>query len=298
MPDVPYTLSDMANDCVGLLDALGVDAAHVVGASMGGMIAQTMAIEHPDRVRSLTSIMSSVGDPRSGKPNPRRWRCCSPSHQPSARPTSRALRADAVWASKRYVDVDRIRRRAAESFDRSFYPAGGPRQLAAIYASGDRTAALARRRCPDAGDPWPRRHADHARRRNGDGRGDPRRPPPARRRHGPRPSAGAVAADRLGDRRSSRSVSGPLAGYRIIEIAGIGPGPFAAMLLADMGAEVIRVERAPARARCRRPTRRTSTSRCAVGATSPSTSSIQTASPCCSTSSSAPTPSSRDSGPA
>ena len=135
----------MANDCVGLLDALDIDAAHVVGASMGGMIAQTMAIEHPDRVRSLTSMMSSPGDPRTGKPEPEALEVLL-----TVPPTERGAYIDAaartaVWASKRYVDVERIRRRAAESFDRSFYPEGGPRQLAAIYASGDRTAALARR---------------------------------------------------------------------------------------------------------------------------------------------------------
>jgi pimeloyl-ACP methyl ester carboxylesterase len=142
MPDVPYTLSDMANDCVGLLDALDVDVAHVVGASMGGMIAQTLAIEHPERVRSLTSMMSSTGDPRSGKPEPEALDVLL-----TVPPTERtayinAAARTAVWASKRYVDLDRIRRRAAESFDRSFYPEGGPRQLAAIYASGDRSAAL------------------------------------------------------------------------------------------------------------------------------------------------------------
>jgi pimeloyl-ACP methyl ester carboxylesterase len=142
MPDVPYTLTDMANDCVGLLDALDIDAAHVVGASMGGMIAQTLAIEHPERVRSLTSVMSSTGDPRTGKPEPEALEVLL-----TVPPTEReayiaASERVAVWASKRYVDLERIRRRAAESFDRSFYPAGSPRQLAAIYASGDRTAAL------------------------------------------------------------------------------------------------------------------------------------------------------------
>jgi pimeloyl-ACP methyl ester carboxylesterase len=142
MPDVPYTLTDMANDCVGLLDALGVDAAHIVGASMGGMIAQTVAIEHPERVRSLTSVMSSTGDPRTGKPEPEALEVLL-----TVPPTERdayieASTRVAVWASKRYVDLERIRRRAAESFDRSFYPAGSPRQLAAIYASGDRTAGL------------------------------------------------------------------------------------------------------------------------------------------------------------
>ena len=142
MPEVPYTLSDMGNDSVGLLDALDIDSAHLVGASMGGMIAQTMAIEHPERVRSLTSMMSSPGDPRIGKPEPAALEVLL-----TVPPTERSAYVDAatrtaVWASKRYVDVERIRRRAAESFDRSFYPAGGPRQLAAMHASGDRTAAL------------------------------------------------------------------------------------------------------------------------------------------------------------
>ncbi len=142
MPEVPYTLSDMANDGVGLLDALEIATAHVVGASMGGMIAQTMAIEHPDRVRSLTSMMSSPGDPRTGKPEPEALEVLL-----TVPPSDRAAYVDAasrtaVWASKRYVDIERIRARAAEGYDRSFYPEGGPRQLAAIYASGDRTAAL------------------------------------------------------------------------------------------------------------------------------------------------------------
>ncbi len=169
MPEIPYTLSDMGNDCVGLLDALEIDAAHVVGASMGGMIAQTVAIEHPERVRSLTSIMSSPGDPRTGKPEPEALEVLL-----TVPPTERGAYLDAaartaVWASKRYVDVDRIRRRAGESFDRSFYPEGGPRQLAAIYASGDRTGGIAASRRPDAGDPRARRHVDHAERRDGHG---------------------------------------------------------------------------------------------------------------------------------
>ena len=70
LPPVPYTLSDMAADAVGLLDHLGIARAHVMGASMGGMIAQTIAIEHPQRCLSLISVMSSPGDPRAGKPAP------------------------------------------------------------------------------------------------------------------------------------------------------------------------------------------------------------------------------------
>ena len=143
LPDVPYTLCDMANDGIGLLDALGIDHAHVAGSSMGGMIAQTMAVEHPDRIRSLTSIMSSPGDPRTGKPTPEALEVLL-----AVPPVEREAFIDQaaktiVWASKRYGDVDQIRGRFAALYDRSFYPEGGPRQLAAIYASGDRTAALA-----------------------------------------------------------------------------------------------------------------------------------------------------------
>ena len=70
VPEVPYTLSDMAADGIGLLDHLGVNRAHIAGVSMGGMIVQMMAIEHPERIASLTSIMSSTGHPRSGAPTP------------------------------------------------------------------------------------------------------------------------------------------------------------------------------------------------------------------------------------
>jgi pimeloyl-ACP methyl ester carboxylesterase len=142
LPPVPYTLSDMGNDGIGLLDALGIERAHVAGASMGGMIAQTMAIEHPDRILSLTSIMSSPGDPLVGKPSPEALEVLL-----ATPPTERAAFQDAsarciVWASKRYGDADVLRQRAGEAFDRSFYPEGLPRQLAAIYATGDRTDRL------------------------------------------------------------------------------------------------------------------------------------------------------------
>ena len=70
LPEVPYTLSDMAADAIGLLDHLGIESAHAVGASMGGMIVQTMAIEHPERLLSVTSVMSMVGDPEYGMATP------------------------------------------------------------------------------------------------------------------------------------------------------------------------------------------------------------------------------------
>jgi pimeloyl-ACP methyl ester carboxylesterase len=143
LPEVPYTLSDMAADGIGLLDHLGIDRAHIVGNSMGGMIVQTMAIEHPDRVASVTSVMSSTGDPRVGRPTPEaRDALLAPP------PTGRAEYIEAsqnslIWASKRFPDPAWLRTSAAAQYDRCFYPEGATRQLAAIYASGDRSAGLA-----------------------------------------------------------------------------------------------------------------------------------------------------------
>ncbi|MGD9997178.1 MAG: alpha/beta fold hydrolase [Ilumatobacteraceae bacterium] len=143
VPPVPYTLSDMAADAVGLLDALGIEHAHIMGASMGGMIAQTVAIEHPARTASLTSIMSMPGEPEVGQPSPEAAAALL-----APPPTERQAYIDAspswmVWQSKKYRDEDLTRRQAAADYDRSFYPEGAPRQLAAIYASGARTEGLA-----------------------------------------------------------------------------------------------------------------------------------------------------------
>jgi pimeloyl-ACP methyl ester carboxylesterase len=142
VPPVPYTLSDMASDAIGLLDALGIDRAHIVGASMGGMIAQHVAIEHPGRVISLTSIMSTPGEPEVGTPSPEAIAALL-----TPPPVDRAGYIDAsarwlTWQSKTYADQDANRQRAAENYDRSFYPEGSTRQLAAIYASGRRTVGL------------------------------------------------------------------------------------------------------------------------------------------------------------
>jgi Predicted hydrolases or acyltransferases (alpha/beta hydrolase superfamily) len=148
LPEVPYTLSDMAADGIGLLDHLGIDRAHVVGASMGGMIVQTMAIEHPDRLLSVTSIMSTVGDTEYGKPEPDAIQVLL-TPPPADRDGVIARSVDmAVWASKRWFDPDTTRRLAAFHYDRSFYPEGAPRQLSAIYASGDRSEELRSVRVP------------------------------------------------------------------------------------------------------------------------------------------------------
>ena len=142
LPPVPYTLSEMAADGIGLLDHLGIARAHVVGASMGGMIVQMMAIEHPTRLRSMISIMSMTGDPEYGQASPEAMGALL-----AAPPVERDAYIESadrwgIWASKKYGDPGEARVRAAESYDRSFYPEGGSRQLAAIFATGDRTERL------------------------------------------------------------------------------------------------------------------------------------------------------------
>lgn len=148
IPPVPYTLSDMAADAVGLLDHLGIDAAHVVGASMGGMIAQTMAIEHPHRLRSLTSIMSMTGELEFGSPTPEAGAVLLAPPPADRQAYIDASVAAQVWQSRRYFDEKQVRADAARGYDRSFYPEGASRQLAAIYASGSRAEGLSTLRVP------------------------------------------------------------------------------------------------------------------------------------------------------
>lgn len=143
MPDVPYALSDMSNDGFALLTHLGIDRAHIVGASLGGMIVQTMAIEHPGRVLSLTSIMSTTGEPAFYQSQPDvRAALLTP------RPTQREAYIEATVAytktiaSRRYFDAALVAARTAAAFDRSFYPIGMLRQTAAIRVSGSRDAKL------------------------------------------------------------------------------------------------------------------------------------------------------------
>jgi pimeloyl-ACP methyl ester carboxylesterase len=137
----PYSLSDMADDAVGVLDALGIDSAHIVGASMGGMIAQQVAIRHPDRTRSLCSIMSMprfiIGDPEvsavlmADDPGTREGRI------ENGIEGSRLLTGDGFP-----FDEDRTRTSIEASIDRAWHPEGTARQMAAILADGDRTEAL------------------------------------------------------------------------------------------------------------------------------------------------------------
>jgi pimeloyl-ACP methyl ester carboxylesterase len=140
----PYLLQDMAADAFGLMDHLEIEAAHVVGASMGGMIAQTMAIRRPERVRSLVSMMSTTGNRWVGTPTLRVWGTLLAS-QPRDRDgyVERVVKTFALVGSPGFPrDEQRLRRLAGEMYDRSHRPAGILRQMHAITASGDRTADL------------------------------------------------------------------------------------------------------------------------------------------------------------
>ena len=145
---IPYTLSDMAADGIDLLTALGIEHAHVVGASMGGMIAQRMAVEYPTRILTLTSMMSSTGEPEVGQSTPEAQQVLF-----APRPADRdgyiaAAERELVWASRRYPDIEGLRQLAAASYDRSYYPAGIPRQLGAMVLDGSRAADLAQLHVP------------------------------------------------------------------------------------------------------------------------------------------------------
>jgi pimeloyl-ACP methyl ester carboxylesterase len=141
---VPYVLDDMAGDSFGLLDALDIERAHVVGVSMGGMIGQTMAIRSPERVLSLASMMSTTGDRRVGTPKLRVWsvmmRRAPQDRDAYIRYFTRVFRM--IGSPAYRVDDARMRELAAATYDRCHYPAGTARQLGAILASGSRTAAL------------------------------------------------------------------------------------------------------------------------------------------------------------
>lgn len=147
-PPAGYLLSDMARDAAELLTALGHESAHVVGMSMGGMIAQTLAISHPSRVRTLTSIMSNTGDRRHGRP--RRALAAKFARMPEPRRDTAVDDAVTMFGliSGPTFDPVECRRLAEVSVARSWRPKGTARQAAAIFASPDRTAALGLVRAP------------------------------------------------------------------------------------------------------------------------------------------------------
>lgn len=145
-PKVPYTLSDMADDAIGVLDALGIDKAHIVGASMGGMIAQRMAIHHAGRMFSLTSIFSTTGNgklPQADKAAIDTLTTPPISMEEDAL-VEHGIKIQAAIGSPGFrPDPERQRARVRDAVRRSVYPAGQMRQMAAIIHDGDRTPLLA-----------------------------------------------------------------------------------------------------------------------------------------------------------
>ncbi|WP_073225222.1 alpha/beta fold hydrolase [Streptomyces sp. NBRC 110465] len=145
---VPYRLRDMADDGLGLLTALGIERAHVVGASMGGMIAQTMALSFPERVLTLTSMMSSTGESAYGQSSPEAQAVLFAPKPADRAGYVAAAGKELAWASQRYGDAAALRELAAASYDRAYYPAGIGRQLGAMVLSGSRADALRELRVP------------------------------------------------------------------------------------------------------------------------------------------------------
>ena len=146
IPEGAYKLTDMAGDAAGLLDALGIEAAHIVGASLGGMIAQTLAIEQPERVLSLASLMSTTGNPEVGRPTPQGLAGLT-----TVPPRDRDGYVLALVEARRLIgspgfpfDEERAAGVARLGFDRGYFPEGTVRQTIAILASKDRTAQLGR----------------------------------------------------------------------------------------------------------------------------------------------------------
>jgi len=140
----PYTIEDMADDAVGLLDALEIEKAHICGISMGGMIAQTIALNHRQRILSLISIYSQTGNPALAPPTPRALECLL-TPPPMEREANIAYTLD-VWRTFSGTgfapDEDWLRKIAAQAYDRAFYPEGVARQLAAVLTQKNRKPEL------------------------------------------------------------------------------------------------------------------------------------------------------------
>ncbi len=215
LASVPYTLSDMAGDAAGVLDALGIDSAHVVGASLGGMVAQMLAIERAERVRSLASVMSTTGDPAVGRPTPAALEVLI-----TRPPADRAgyiestVRARKVIGSPRFpISDEYARENAALGFDRAIHPDGTTRQAVAMITTGDRTERLAGLSVPTvvihgADDPLITVSGGEA-----TAAAIPAATSCCHRRYGPRPSARCLAAGGRRDRSErGRSASRSLRG--------------------------------------------------------------------------------------
>lgn len=148
--ETPYKLKDMAADSVGLMDVLGIKSADVVGVSMGGMIAQTIAIEYPERVRTLTSIMSSTGNPELPQPKPEvaALLVAPPVSNKTDYVNNQVAAAKILHGTTFQIDEDYVRDEADRAYDRNYNPQGFARQFAAILSSGSRNADLQKVKTP------------------------------------------------------------------------------------------------------------------------------------------------------
>ncbi len=140
--DAPYLLSDMADDAAAVLSAAGVEAAHVCGVSMGGMVAQQFALQHTDRTLSLISVMSTTGDPDVGRPTSEAVATLLVTARDREGVIELSIESSRVIGSPGHLDEEWERRRAEVAFDRCHHPAGVGRQLLAVVSSGSRSAAL------------------------------------------------------------------------------------------------------------------------------------------------------------
>jgi pimeloyl-ACP methyl ester carboxylesterase len=219
LSSVSYTLSDMAADAVGLLDALGFDKAHVVGASLGGAIAQTMAIEHPHRVRSLTSMMSSTGNKSVGQPSPDALREMfggppAVTREDAIQQTLRAFRA--VGSPGYPMDEKEVAERAGRAYDRSYDPIGR-------RSSGHRFGCLRRSDPAPAAssdahsrDPRPRGPQVRRQRRARHSGSHSRRRTRPHRRHGAQPATRIALPTRRTHRRFRLARGTPLSEQSIL----------------------------------------------------------------------------------
>ncbi len=148
--DLPYTVSDMAADAVGLLDHLGIDRAHVLGVSLGGMVAQSVAIEHPTRVQSLTLVSSTTGSADVGQPTPEAIVALLSPNQGTSRAemVEHDVASRRIWATVEYFEEAQTRSYFEALYDRGYSPGGQARQMAAVLAAPDREPSLARLSVP------------------------------------------------------------------------------------------------------------------------------------------------------
>jgi pimeloyl-ACP methyl ester carboxylesterase len=150
-PDMPYTLADMAADGIGVLDAFGIKRAHIMGISMGGMIVQRMAIHHPERLLSVTSIMSSTGNPDLPKASDAAMKALQavPPSEECEDVIRHRMKGRRVYQSPAYPKSEEdLYAFVAREYDHMYYPEGGTRQYAAIMGDGSRVEALRKVRVP------------------------------------------------------------------------------------------------------------------------------------------------------